>query len=100
MSEPTAEATGMLVGWAALANGNSPQGTLITASDGAHSYTTHTAVVDPEHPIGFQLELPPGTYLVKADAADGFLIAEQANVVIKPNAQTEVSLTLKPKPPK
>jgi hypothetical protein len=101
MSEPTAKANGMLVGWAALANGNSPRDTLITASDGgAHTYTTHTAVVDPQNPIGFRLELPPGTYLVKADSADGFLTAEQTNVVIKPNAQTEVSLTLKPKPPK
>lgn len=94
-----AKAKGTLVGLTAASNGNPVIGALITASAGALSYTTHTVAIEGgDGGSEFRLDLPPGTYLVKADF-DGFLTAEQAGVVIKPHLYTDMTLTLSiPKP--
>jgi hypothetical protein len=97
MTESSAK--GSLVGEAMFENQRQHGNSTITASDDAHTYTTHTHILDPDDPVGFRLELPAGTYLVKAVTEDRLHTAEQANVVIHPNAKTRVRLIFDPQPP-
>src|SRR3954462_15068288 len=98
MSELSSDSSikGTLVGEALFEHQRQHGNSTITASDGAHAYTTHTQILDPDDPVGFRLELPAGTYLVKAVTEDRLHTAEQANVVIKPNARTRVTLVFDP----